>query len=40
MQIQLNDKGVLEFVGKVMLHADSEAFPRYKVLLGANTNKI
>lgn len=33
MQIQLKDKGVLEFVGKVMLRADSEAFPRYKVLL-------
>ncbi len=40
MQIQLNDKGMVECVGKVMSCADNMAFPRYKPLPEANTNKI
>lgn len=40
MQIQLNDKAMLEYVGKAMLCADNVAFPRYKLLPEANTNII
>lgn len=40
MQIQLNDKPMLEYVGKAMLCADIVAFPGYKPQLEANTNKI
>lgn len=40
MQIQLNDKEMLEYVGKAMLCVDNMAFPRYKLLLEAKPNKI